>query len=283
MLTYPELRNFISLSRADDTCEMFDCAVAVFDKYSVPGYMDLYDTTLGQDPHADSEEVIRNLIDDTLTLATHLLTMQGVQVNDAAPVKTVLELVDATFDMVYYEDRDYLGRILSLDGNPVEVYGTLVNLVSHLTVEDVLMSVVNVTPGFITTFKEQLMDNQNPVDSDEQLPKIINAYRVWKEQCRNGDVQYADRYLQQNATIGLPFQTYVHLYQKDDRYLSDHNEDNLDMVAGDLVGLALISEDGYGNPLTAIRSQLSMLYPDIGHSTHVDLAINKYLTEYSRK
>lgn len=283
MLTYPELRNLIALSRADETCELFDEAVAVFDKYSVPGYMDVFDATLGNHPDVGDEDMVTYLVEDAKLIAENLLNIQGIQLNEGVPLSGIVMLANATFDMTNYEDKDLLDRILGLDESPIEIYGQLVELVSGLRVIGVMEMVNSVSSAFVPTFRELLTQSKEPEETDEVMPKILAAYTQWKVNCQQGAPLYADKYLQQNTTIGLPFEVYLHLYQVDTHFSATTDLQQLQQVAKDIFGLALLSQDGFNNPLMTIRSKLSVLFPDVDSSTKVDLEINKLLTEYSRK
>lgn len=282
MLTYSELRNYIIQARPDDTIDLFDAAIRVFENYEVPGYMEIYDRTLGESTQLEEGELIPLLIEDTRLILMQLLQLQGIQVHDELRLSTLIELTDATDRLPDYEDRAALSAVLTLEESAEERYAQLIALVSSLRTEEVLSLLLEVDENMLTRFQQQLTETTEAAPVDETLQAILQTYRRYKTRILKDQTAYADRYLAQQSTIGLPFSLYLNLYQKDQGLSAETTAETRQQTAIDLLGLACLSEDGWSNPLITLRQHLSTLYADLDTVTQLDIALSKLITELHR-
>lgn len=282
MITYAELRNLIVQSRQDDTCDTFDRAVKLFDEYEVPGYLDVFEMTLTTGTDIGDDDMVLLLLEDVRTIATGLLSMQGIVVSEECTIADLITLADATNDISNYEDKVTVERYLELDESTEEIYAGLIHLVSMLPVEKTLSMLSQVTPNFVSLMKQLISVPEEVEPVDEELVTIIDSYLAFKEKILEGKSNYADKFLEQNTTIGLPFAIYVAFYQKENQILHETTAEAYTQVAQDLFALACLSQDGYKNQFIVIKQALSGLYPEISSSTAVDLAVSRIASRFAK-
>lgn len=282
-MIYPELKNYLVSISSNETVDLFDNVIEVFDKYNVPDYMTMFELTLGENNDCDSNIILESLLTNVRTILTYLLTMQGIGVNDDTTVSQLLTVVDSLFELPYYEDKDTLNNIMDSDESVIEKVSELLSLVSNMTVEDYLPLICFVDENFISNFKGQLNEVEKGVGDLQSINVYVNSYIKFKEILLNNTPSYCDKYLMQLSSIGLPFETYLKEYEAErGNYLHDINGNYIDIIAQDLVGLACISSDGFNNQLIIIRQYLSTLYPDIASTTKVDIAVSKLVLQLTK-
>jgi hypothetical protein len=279
MLSFAELKNFLCLTRSDETAELVQNAVLVFDLYNVPGYMDVYARTMDTNQETNPNDLVFLLLDDTKTMLSMLLNVQGIVVGEQAEISDLIALTTATSDMVKHEDKQTINRFLETDESVEEIYAELVNFVSGFPIEKVLDLVDAITPNFTAMMKDAMQEPEVNLEASELLDKIVISYKKFKAIMKEESL-YSDRFLSQNSTIGLDFKSYLNIYSKSGVHLKEHTPETYRQVAVDLFGMACLSCDGFNNHLVIIRGELSGIYPDIGSSTKVDIEIGKLLMEY---
>lgn len=279
MLSFPELKYYLCTTRSDETADLFQRAVEVFDLYNVPGYMDVYSRTMDTNQETNANDIVLLLMDDTKTMLGVLLNVQGIQVAEHAEVSDLIGLTQATMDMSRHEDKVMINRFLETDESTEEIYAELVNFVSGIAVEKVLDLVDNVNPNFTDMMKSAVNEEEENLEASEMFGKIVVGYKKFKTIMQEAGL-YSDRFLNHNATIGLPFKEYLNIYSRSGEHVKEHTPEMYRQVAVDLFGMACLACDGYNNHLIAIRAELSSLYPDINSSTKVDIEVGKLLMEY---
>lgn len=279
MLSFAELKNYLCLTRSDETADLVQTAVTVFDLYNVPGYMDVYARTMDTNQETNPNDLVFLLLDDTKTMLNMLLSVQGITVGEQAEVSDLVSLCSATFEMARHEDKQTINRFLETDESVEEIYAELVNFVSGFSIEKVLELVDAIAPNFTAMMKDAVQEPQVNLEASDLLGKIVISYQKFKGIMGETPL-FADRFLSHNSTIGLDFKSYLNIYTKSGGHLKEQSPELFKEVAVDLFGLACLSCDGYSNHLVIIRGELSSLYPDIGSSTKIDIEIGKLLMEY---
>jgi len=278
---YPELRNFITQVRQDDTTDIFDAAIVVLDKYTVPGYLDVFENTMGTSVNLAPDDIVDLLLLDLRTSFTYLIALQGITVNDdTISVSDLIKVADALFDLPYYEDKDTLESILSSDQTPIEKLGECINLISDLTIENILVIVSDVEQDFVDNFSSMLKTVKDNTTDIQSKQKLIQNYIRYRKIILQEKENYADRFFMEFDSIGLQFSDYLNLYQMNNQIISDPVT-NKEQIAKDLIALAIISEGGE-NPLIIIREQLANIYSDTNSTTIIDIAVSKILQEFNR-
>ena len=283
MLTLPELENFITQVRKDNTIDLIQDAVKVFEKYNLATYLDNYAAVLFDNDLKTDEENVKSIVAQTDLLLNYLLEQQGIFTNEEIPLYQLIELCNAVFDITDYEDKTQLFRLIETYDSPSELLAELVALVSNLKPELVLSFNLTVSENLPHTLKAILsepVDTEGLVDS-QTLTEIKKRYLAFKNMI--GKAIYSDNYLSEATSIGLPFSVYLSLYQQDSTKLSEEFIDPIpNLIALDLVGMALLSNDGYNNPLMTIKGQINSLYAEIEKTTKLIISVSNIVQQYSK-
>lgn len=272
-MIYDELRYYLVTVSSPETVEFFDAAVELFDDYDVPDYLDVLESVLTLDSTRTDTEIVDHLKIDTQAILRYLLTMQGISIVDEILPSELAVLVKGMFDLRYYEDQSAILSIINSEQTSDEAVAELLSLTTPFEVEKSLSLIETVQEGFFEGLKERLKDISLSIEEEVKDVQVqIKKYIEYKKHVKNISL-YPDRFFAQLGSIGLPFQAYLNLLQKDN--LNQNNEFNLVQLAQDLVGLAFLSEDGHDQPLIQIRKHLSNLIGDVNIATKLDIAVSK--------
>lgn len=282
-MIYPELQNYLSQISSNETVDLFDNAIKVFDKYDLDDYMNVFDNTISDNSSAAAEIILDFLQSDLKVLLEHLLTIQGVTLNDNASISQTIEIADALFELPYYLDKIILNNIISSDESDLVKFCQLINLLTQFSVEEILSIMGELNEEFINNFKGQIKVVETSVTDEVKVKKHVDAYIKYRDLILNNKPNYCDKFFTQVASIGLPYEDYIKQYQIDkNEYLHDTDSTFINQIAQDLVGLTTLSCDGIDNPLLVIRKYLSEIYPDINATTKIDIAVSKIVLLYTQ-
>lgn len=273
-MIYEELRNFICMSASAEVIEVFDQGIVVLDKYEVPDYMNLFDTTIGQNTERSDQDVLDQLTATLDSIVSYILTMQGVELIEDTSLSKKIVFAEGIFDLGYYEDQAIILNTFETDETMSEKVCTLLALVTVYQIEELLPYVESIQEGFAEGFKERMQLKIEALGKTaEDVKKQIAAYIKFKSFLGDRPI-YADKYFKQIGSIGLAYEEYVKLY------VMDHNDKlsimSPSVVAEDLVALTALSLDGVDTPLIAAKANISLLYSDISSLTKLDMAITNF-------
>jgi hypothetical protein len=186
-----------------------------------------------------------------------------------------MEVSKCILDLPYYEDKEELLSILTLDLNTPEVFSMLLGLVSAMNIEQGLSLVKDIDPSFTRNFINVLGINIEKPSEIKSIDKYINSYLKFKDYIQKAIV-YSDKYLSNPELIGLEFYEYFKQYMIDKG--ATINTEKPTVVAIELVGLACLSSDGVNNHITVIRQHLNELFSEVSNTTSTDIAVVKLIS-----
>lgn len=284
-MIYPELRNYLLQTSGYPLAALFDRAVALFDLYELPEYMDTFDIVLGDYLSGNEQDSIDALTNVLITYLDKILNEHGVFTNDSATISFKLDLINGIYLLQHYEDWRSIGAIVSLDSDPMEVFAELLTLVINQPIDNTLSYLDMVENSLISTIKEELVDQYaSEIVTVAEVATQLEAYRKFKMRNRNEPL-WADKFFTHTDVIGLPYHTYliVYLEEMGPRLTSDHeNSLSAKQVAEDLFSLMCLSIEGIGKAKETIRKYADLIYSDLKHTTALDSAVNDLVMEYSR-
>jgi len=77
-MIYDELKNLLALSRFDNTVDVFDEAVSLFETMGQDDYMGIFEATINSMPDNTEDEIVDNLLLDLHVLINNIFSIQGV-------------------------------------------------------------------------------------------------------------------------------------------------------------------------------------------------------------
>ncbi len=282
-MIYPELQNYLTQISSNETVDLFDRSIIIFDKYNVPDYMNIFDSTINSNSSSGADVILDYLQNDLNLLLNHLLVIQGVTLNDTATVSQTIDIVDALFEIPFYSDKSTLEKIIESDESDAVKFCQLMNLITTFSVEEVLSILDDVNENFIDNFKNQIKAVESDLVDTVKIKKHAAAYMRYRELILNNKPSYCDKFFTEAASIGLPYEDYVKQYLLDKKDFLDENDSTfINQISQDLVGLTALSCDGIDNPLPIIRKYLSEIFQDISATTKIDIAVSKIVLLYTQ-
>jgi hypothetical protein len=272
-MIYAELQNYLQRS-SPDTVQVFDDAVVVFEKYEVPEYMGVFETTLEKAAEQGDQAVVDALLVTLTSILDYLLKLQGIVLSDEVLISERVAYTDAMFELAYYEDRTAMTAVLDSDLPVTEKFAELMAFMTPYSAEETLGRIEEIGEDFISNFKEVVQGMETgDMGHAETVSVQIKAYTGFKQFCKQQPL-YADKYFSHLAAIGLEFADYLKWYQ------NDHNDLSVtpvEQIAKDLIGLACLSSDGCSIPLITIRNSLSGVFSDLTEVGKLDVAVTKVI------
>lgn len=278
-MIYAELRNYLTMAASNETVQLFDAAVEVFEKYGLTEYMDMFQDVAFNDPDANDTNVLDSLQVNLLAVLNNLLAMQGLHRADHTLPSQVVEIADAMYMIVDYEDRATVMGLMESDLPAQELAGEIIALVSQYSPDEIMGLLESVDDTFRDSLKGRLTEVSTEM-SDEELSAVekqITAYAKYKSVIGHKAI-YSDRFFGHVGIMAMPFKDYLNLFQSD-KAGEDLTRLEPREVAEDLVGMAFLSCDGVDSPLITVRKHLSDLFADVNVTTRIDVAVSKLTVE----
>lgn len=287
-MIYDELRNLVTLTRADNTVDVFDEAVSLFDKMGQDNYMEIFESTVSSSPGMSDDEVVVELLSDVNLIVNNIFTVQGIELIDEIVLSDKIKIAKALIDIFDYSDKVAIARVLETDLNPEEKIAELVSLVSDIPTEDAFSYIVEVNPGVIARLIETIKDPE--IDSEENIEEfnnIIEKYILFKTKILSNAPFFTDKYLSNGNTIGLPYATYLEdllnhklfsdlLSSMDDSTKQDV-EKSIEEIANMLLGIAILSSDSLGNYAKVIKDNIFKLTSNLNHTSKIESTVSQLI------
>lgn len=287
-MIYDELRNLIALTRSDNTPEVFDQAISLFETMGQDNYMEIFEATVSSSPGLTDEQVVLELLDDLHLIVNNIFTVQGISLIDEIVLSDKIKIAKAILNIFDYSDRVAIARILETDLNPEEKIAELISLVSDIPTEEAFTFITDVNPGVIARLSEVIKDNESEtIEIDEDFKKVIQTYILFKQKILNDSHILTDKYLVEGGTIGLPYSVYLEdllkhksfsdLLIEMDNITKANDNSKTDEIAKHLLGIAILSIDSNGNYAKVIKDNLSSITSNVTHTTKIESSISEQL------
>lgn len=287
-MIYDELRNLVALARADNTVDIFDEAISLFETMGQDNYMEIFEATVSSSPGLTDEQVVLELLDDLHLIVNNIFTVQGISLIDEIVLSDKIKIAKAILSIFDYSDRVAIARILETDLNPEEKIAELISLVSDIPTEEAFTFITDVNPGVIARLSEVIKDNESEtIEIDEDFKKVIQTYILFKQKILNDSHILTDKYLVEGGTIGLPYSVYLEdllkhksfsdLLIEMDNITKANDNSKTDEIAKHLLGIAILSIDSNGNYAKVIKDNLSSITSNVTHTTKIESSISEQL------
>lgn len=271
---YDELRSLIREASKDETVETIDKAVQVMELYEANGYMLVYETALGEVTELDGQSCIDRIKSDTYVMINELLAMQGITIKEECLLSDVVELARATFESVYYEDKETLKAIIMAGEDSLDTYVQITSLSSTLEAERMFEIVEKVNEDYPSNFLYMLNkdEDEEGEENTEEAIKSVEAYKKFIE-AYPGEY-FAHQYIFNINTIGLESTFYINQYKKSSDYLSVQNKESIEKAAKELSLFRILCSDK-----DQFLKNMSDFYPNPIDQTALVVALNRLKAE----
>lgn len=270
---YDEVRTLVREVTKDETVEILDKAVEVMEMYEANGYMLVYETAIGEVTESDGQSCIDRIKSDTYVMIDELLNMQGIVTKEDCLLSDIVELARATFESVYYEDKDALKAIVMASEDSLDTYVEITSLSCVLDKERIFEMVEKVNEDYATNFLYIL--NEDKEESEDRMKDILSTVESYKKFLDSyPDDYFANQYIVGVSTIGLESTFYINQYKKCSEYLSAQNKESIEKAAKELFLFRLLCSDKH-----QFLKSMSDFYPNPIDQTALVVALNRLKSE----
>lgn len=294
-MIYAELKNLITLTRNDNTADIFDSAVQLFDAMGEDNYMQIFEATIGASSNLSEDDLILELIEDLQVIVGSIFSMQGIKLVDEVLLSDKIKIAKGLLDIFDYSDRQALSRIIETDLNPEEKLSEILPLVCNVQTEEVFSLIADVNPMVIERLKMLIQPQPDLSDEDPYgaaIQQIIAAYGQFKENVLESKPFYTDRFIINTDTIGLDYQTYLDHILKCKEFQDSLSAMEVAPKTGDsavfntvshyLLGISILSIDGHDNYINTIKNHLTDITNNVSCLTRLEAAISDNIIKLSR-
>lgn len=187
------------------------------------------------------------------------LRLTGVEVNDTASLKDCLDLSVGIGNIPAFEDLGSMIAATYLDETPSEKLAEVLSLVTSVPAIHWSDLLDEVSTDLIKTIQSySSMTASSEYDEVERLNEYLIKLRIYKEFTDQNERALIFYKLVENDKIGRNFEDYI-----DTGILTDFFEGNeMDKLALELYGMALMSNDARADPPTAVRESIEKYLSD---------------------
>lgn len=271
------LNDYLNGAASAEIKELIEDAHNTFDRIGLPNYEDGFVEILMLEDTVDIQDTLFNIINLTKTLQKQILKEHEIELVDEASITIYTLFINGLLDIQEYADKATMYKAISIDGNSKELLAEALSLVTHKNADELLSEIESVGDSLIGLIKDNLEEPDDINNSNDYLLKqdYITNFRVFCIYINRDDLDII-RLISDGLDVGFPFTVYANM-------ISDTLESkNIDIVAAELVGIAIISSDGHENPISIIKSHIEQYISDIDRITRILISVNELLLGLSR-
>jgi hypothetical protein len=262
-------------SPEDATC--LGAAQDVFDKMGLEVQDAGFTQILVLADDTDPGETLLAIYHLTKELQDGLLHQHGVRVNNDTPIGVQTDILNALLQIPELEDQHEVIAIAQQPLNAIEILAELVEKVTQHSAVAVLQHLDFVSQMLIDQVIH--LGDQPEIKEDDEMERMNRTVRVEKFTRFMDFVQQTKSAVQlmirQGVDAGFPFAMYVNLIGRDFEAMPP------DEAALNLIGMAFLSEDGFGNPQALIADRIDNLIADTEKLTKVSMTVREMLLRFA--
>lgn len=200
------------------------------------------------------------------------LRSNGIEVDPDAKLKDLYDLTVGISHIPTYEDMGSIVAACGSDDGPVDQLSEILQLVTTISSEHWHTVVEDVSKQLISTIIEYGGARANDeYDQIEATDRYLSKLRAYSEFVDKLDRKLAFFELVESNKLGLPFTKYI-----DSGVVSEYFDGNeMDKLAMELYGMALMSADGNADPVTAIRNTAEQYINDPARLLNINIEAGK--------
>lgn len=199
-----------------------------------------------------------------------------VQIDPETQLTTMLSILEGLIALPNYEDKDAIAYTIESGESTVEIFADLMEFVTDLKENEVMLVVESVPAELLTKLMENLdpqHDLEQEVDEqvDTHLIHKLKAYLAYTPNKNN----FGFELIRSGYAIGAAFSQ----YQKASGTLLDTLED-IEDTTDQLLTLLYMSSDAYSNPLQFYTDHSSTIFSDDKRVTQVYGKIKNRIAQF---
>lgn len=267
------LRDYLAQASSPEFMQAIDEAHAVLDDFGVEDYPDIFVQILMMDDVVDRGQTVQDVYDATRDLQVGLLKALGITVSDDARVTQLTVLLRGLKAIESFHDPHAILQHCELQSHPEELLAEVLGLTTGTPAEELLVDLHGVDQPIIQRIVEvaiTMVEDQAPEGERPHKTQYVQAWKRFRAFTDSPPV-LLERFFADGLDVGYPFTLYVNMIGPELETLPP------DVIAANLVAMALISSDGHGNPRGMISAHIDTLLHDLELTTKVTVAANDLL------
>ena len=268
--------NYLTNNASVELKDLITDAMAAFDSIGFDGYDDVFLELI-----MVAEQNDKNFVVDQITMLTkeyliNILKEHGIFVSDASTIDILTIFVNGIVSLLKLNDKQDVLNILKTSINSVEKFAEVISLISNKSADELMLDIETVSDSFISSLINHFEKEEYQINEDEvvQTQTIIKRFKEYTEFV--GSTLKIEEYLKSGLSVGFPYQTYLNLYGHEIEELS------VDDIAKEMLGMAIISNDGMNNPISVIASSIDSVISDLDKITKVNVRVTQLLLEFQK-
>lgn len=273
------LQQYLNDCASPEDAAALGAAQDIFDRFGLQTQDMGYEQIIILADDSDPGETLQSIVNLTSELQDSLLHQHGVRVYDQTPISVQTDILSALLQIPELEDKHDVISIAQQPYGAVEVLAELVQHVTQHTAEDLMTHLEFVSNQLIQSVAN--LASQNQIREDDEMERLnrnarIDRFGRFMDFCKLTESPI-QQLIKQGVDAGFPFEMYVNLIGRDFEQMP------VEEAAANLLGMALLSEDGYANPGAIIAEKLELLIADPEKLTKVSMAVREMLLRFAHE
>lgn len=273
--------------------------VSIFDKVNSTGYLYHLELLFSRIENNDVElsSALAEIFILVESQCYELALSYGITLEPDLDVRTLYTVVDAITSIEDIEDKRWVIEQLKNDSEDIDKIVSLLSYHNATIPDDIFYeSITRVKPSVISKLFEITSVGIEELELSEfdikpSIKKILSLIKVLNTRYQNTNKLekfYVEKMIKNNIPLGLLFENYFSIdvlgevtNDKIEEYnINDFIQDNdIDSIAMNMLGLCYISRDGVINPQLFIKNNIEKFINEASTISKVILLINEYLNK----
>lgn len=272
------LREYLVDAASPEELDMVSNAHDIFDQLGFEGYDEWFIQILALDGDTDPGNTLASILNLTRQIQEGVLHQHGVRPENLCNIQFLTDIIRVLLEIPQTSMLHDIQAICQQPTSAEERFCEVAERLSKHTVEETL--------PLITFVSQQLMQNilamgvEEEHHEDDEPDRIFRAERIKKYRSFLDSVQTREIEIQalveKGVDAGFPFRMYINLIGRDFEAMLP------EIAACNLVGMALLSNDGFENPESYISEHIDALISDPDTVTRVMILIRDLLMRFNQ-
>ena len=278
------VEDFISAYFGDSILTQFQDAWKIIEDFEYPNWAQPYLDSVMQANVKESFDILTELRGSVIKQLTDILKAHQIVFIEDTPISTLIEICKGLRSVLEYENKEALIDQLESDDDPSEVFCRVMSLVAPIRETELLAQLESVDQDLLSNLLDLLDGEDEPEVSTEdaiavvEAPEYAKAINTFRDVVKPNPL-LIDKYIQAGMQLGLPFKSYITIVAANHKFnLEDKAQ--LELLAADLLAVALISKDGNINPADVVKDYMNEITGDIQVGLVIDIHVKKLMKQY---
>ena len=271
---FEELRIFLIDNVSPEVYDLINQAFEIFDDIYPPNLRDRFEEILYTQDESlvDTGTPALAVVALTRQYLLNILKEHSITLNEDIDLNRLVKFVQALLDIQEYEDHETIINILNLDIDKEEKFAEIISLVTEFDASELLLEIEAISSSLLDRIREHIKtEPQNSViEETVDYSLYVKNLLEYREFVKHEPLKIFDLIID-GLKPGYPFEIYGNIIGREFEAM-----DSL-AAAKELLGMALISADGNGNPKSKIAEHIDKYVADFRKITQIDIKITDLL------